>query len=40
MDCEKCYTTMKQIEGKPFHYSDHAAVAAQYLLKKNVTGKG
>lgn len=39
MKCEQCQLTMQKVPDEPFHYSDHEGVVAEFLVKKNVTGK-
>lgn len=37
--CEKCYLTMRKVPGQDYNYSDHEGVAAEFTIKKNITGE-
>lgn len=39
MKCEECVTSMKQVPGKPYFYSDHTAVQATFTLVAKPDGR-
>ena len=38
MECESCHLAMRKIPNSTFNYSDHEGVAAELVIKPNVTG--
>ena len=37
--CQHCELSMGKVPGQAYNYSDHEGVAAELVLKRNVTGE-